>query len=94
MRDHLLGTVQPWMTDSIQVAVLGGGLPLWHLAGTGRAWVELAGDLVMHKLTAGQSLRVRPRSLGMCDPSIAIQLTQAHAAAPAPYSAVRESCSC
>src|SRR5260370_6771435 len=58
------------------------GLPLWHLAGTGRAWVELAGDFVMHKLTAGQSLRVRPPSLGMCDPSIAIQLTQAHGCRP------------
>ncbi|MGH3204627.1 MAG: AIM24 family protein [Streptosporangiaceae bacterium] len=52
------------------------GLGLWRIGGSGRAWVELAGDVVRRELTAGQSLRARPGHIGMFDSTIAIQVTQ------------------
>jgi uncharacterized protein (AIM24 family) len=55
------------------------GLGLWRIGGSGRAWVELAGDVVRRELTAGQSLRARPEHVGMFDGTIAIQVTQVHA---------------
>ena len=54
------------------------GLALCRIAGSGRAWVELAGDAVRRELTAGQSLRARPEHVGMFDGTIAIQVTQLH----------------
>ena len=36
------------------------GLALWRIGGSGRAWVELAGDVVRRELTPGESLRARP----------------------------------
>ena len=52
------------------------GLGLWRIAGSGRAWVELAGDVVRRELAAGQSLRAHPRHIGMFDSTVAIQVTQ------------------
>ena len=52
------------------------GLALWRIGGSGRAWVELAGDVVRRELTAGQSLRARPEHVGMFDSTVAIQVTQ------------------
>ncbi len=52
------------------------GLVLWRIGGSGRAWVELAGDVVRRELTAGQSLRARPEHVGMFDGTVAIQVTQ------------------
>lgn len=54
------------------------GLGLWRIGGSGRAWVELAGDVVRRELTAGQSLRARPEHVGMFGGTIAIQVTQLH----------------
>jgi len=54
----------------------GGRLALWRINGTGRAWVELPGDVVRQELTAGQSLRAHPRHIGMFDATIAIQVTR------------------
>jgi uncharacterized protein (AIM24 family) len=54
------------------------GLALWRLGGSGRAWVELAGDVVRRGLTAGQSLRAHPERVGMFDSTIAIQVTRVH----------------
>jgi uncharacterized protein (AIM24 family) len=54
----------------------GDRLALWRIGGTGRAWVELPGDVVRRELTAGQSLRAHPRHIGMFDATIAIQVTQ------------------
>jgi uncharacterized protein (AIM24 family) len=51
-------------------------LALWRIGGTGRAWVELAGDAVRRELTAGQSLRTHPGHIGMFDTTITIQVTQ------------------
>jgi uncharacterized protein (AIM24 family) len=52
------------------------GLGRWRIGGCGRAWVELAGDVVRRELTAGQSLRARPEHVGMFDGAVAIQVTQ------------------
>jgi uncharacterized protein (AIM24 family) len=52
------------------------GLALWRIGGTGRAWVELAGDVVQRGLTAGQSLRAHPEHIGMFDGTVAIQVTR------------------
>ena len=54
------------------------GLGLWRIGGCGRAWVELAGDVVRRELTAGQSLRARPEHIGMFDGTVAIQVTRVH----------------
>jgi uncharacterized protein (AIM24 family) len=54
----------------------GDRLALWRIGGTGRAWVELPGDVVRRELTAGQSLRAHPRHIGMFDATIAVQVTQ------------------
>lgn len=53
-----------------------GRLALWRIGGTGRAWVELPGDVVRRKLTARQSLRAHPGHIGMFDATIAVQVTQ------------------
>ena len=54
----------------------GDRLALWRIGGTGRAWVELPGDVVRQELTAGQSLRAHPRHIGMFDATIAVQVTR------------------
>lgn len=50
------------------------GLALWRTGGSGRVWVELAGDVVRRELTAGQSLRAHPKHVGMFDSTVAIQV--------------------
>lgn len=52
------------------------GLVLWRIGGSGRAWVELGGDVVRRELTPDQSLRAHPRHIGMFDSMVAIQVTQ------------------
>jgi uncharacterized protein (AIM24 family) len=52
------------------------GLALWRIGGSGRAWVELAGDVVRRELTAGRSLRAHPKHVGMFDGMVAIMVTQ------------------
>jgi uncharacterized protein (AIM24 family) len=65
-------------TPGVRVRVDPGehGLALWRITGSGRAWVELAGDVVRRELTAGQSLRAGPEHVGMFDSTVAIQVTQ------------------
>jgi uncharacterized protein (AIM24 family) len=57
----------PWAID-------GHGLALWRIGGSGRAWVELPGDVVSRELSAGRSLRVHPRHIGMLEGTVAIQV--------------------
>jgi uncharacterized protein (AIM24 family) len=54
----------------------GQGLALWRIGGSGRAWVELPGDVVRRELTAGQSLRAHPRHIGMFDATVAVQVAE------------------
>jgi uncharacterized protein (AIM24 family) len=54
----------------------GQSLALWRIGGSGRAWVQLPGDVVRRELTAGQSLRARPRHIGMLDATVAVQVAE------------------
>ena len=50
------------------------GFALQQVRGTGRAWVEFAGDIVRLDLAAGESLRAHPGHVGMFAASVAFQL--------------------
>ncbi len=65
-------------TPGVQVRAdpAGHGLVLWRIGGSGRAWVELGGDVVRRELTPDQSLRVHPGHIGMFDSMVAIQVTR------------------
>jgi uncharacterized protein (AIM24 family) len=54
----------------------GQGLTLWRIGGSGRAWVELSGDVIRRELTAGQSLRAHPRHIGMFNATVAVQVAE------------------
>jgi uncharacterized protein (AIM24 family) len=56
---------------------------LQRIGGSGRAWVELSGDVVRRELVAGSSLRTRPWHIGMCAASVAVQVTEARGMASA-----------
>lgn len=49
---------------------------LRRIGGNGRAWVELAGDVIRRDLAAGTSLRTHPWHIGMCQGSVAIQIAE------------------
>lgn len=53
-----------------------GGFWLYRVTGTGRAWIELAGETVRFELAAGESLRAHPGHVGMFAASVAFQLTR------------------
>jgi uncharacterized protein (AIM24 family) len=53
-----------------------GGFGLHRVGGTGRAWIELAGETVRFDLAAGESLRAHPGHVGMIAASVAFQLTR------------------
>jgi uncharacterized protein (AIM24 family) len=49
---------------------------LRRVAGCGRAWVELSGDVVRRDLSAGTSLRMHPWHIGICEASVAVQMAE------------------
>jgi uncharacterized protein (AIM24 family) len=49
---------------------------LRRIAGCGRAWVELSGDVVRRDLAAGASLRTHPWHIGMFETSVAVQMAE------------------
>ena len=52
----------------------GEGFLLQRIGGEGRAWIELAGEVIHYELASGQSLRVHPGHVGMFDASVAFQV--------------------
>jgi uncharacterized protein (AIM24 family) len=54
---------------------------LRRISGSGRAWVELSGDVVRRDLAAGTSLRTHPWHIGMSDASVAVQMAELQPAA-------------
>ncbi len=49
---------------------------LRRISGSGRAWVELSGDVVCRDLPAGTSLRTHPWHIGMFSASVAVQVAE------------------
>ena len=54
----------------------GEGFALRRLGGQGRAWAELAGQVIPHELAAGQSLRVHPGHVGLFQTSVSFQVVR------------------
>ena len=52
----------------------GEGLVLQRVGGQGRAWIELAGEVVTCNLAPGESLRVHPGHVGMFTASVSFQV--------------------
>jgi uncharacterized protein (TIGR00266 family) len=52
----------------------GEGFVLLRVAGQGRAWIELAGEVVTYNLAPGESLRVHPGHVGMFTASVSFQV--------------------
>lgn len=49
---------------------------LRRISGTGRAWVQLAGDVITRDLAAGTSLRTRPWHVGISDAVVTLQMAE------------------
>jgi uncharacterized protein (AIM24 family) len=54
----------------------GEGFVLQRIGGRGRAWIELAGDVVRYDLDPGESLRVHLGHVGMFEGSVAFQVVR------------------
>jgi uncharacterized protein (AIM24 family) len=75
----LAGTPGVLVTDGFRQPGAAGpcgdeGFVLRRIAGCGRAWVELAGDVVRRELAASMSLRAHPGNVGMVEGSVAVQV--------------------
>jgi uncharacterized protein (TIGR00266 family) len=78
-RGFLAGTpgirISAGFQQSFTAGIFGGeGFILQRIAGEGRAWVELSGEVVPYQLAAGQSLRVHPGHIGMFETSVSFQV--------------------
>jgi uncharacterized protein (AIM24 family) len=59
------------LQQSFRGGVFGGeGFILQHLGGTGRAWIELSGEVIAYDLVAGQVMRVHPGHVGLFQASV------------------------
>lgn len=54
----------------------GDGFILQKLAGPGRAWIELSGELTSYELPPGQTLMVHPGHIGMFQGTVQFQITR------------------
>jgi uncharacterized protein (AIM24 family) len=80
-RGFLAGTpqirVEPGFRQAFTTGMYAGdGFGLQRVSGQGRAWVELAGEVVTVELAAGESLRAHPGHVGMLAASVSFQLTR------------------
>jgi uncharacterized protein (AIM24 family) len=78
-RGFLAGTqgiqISAWFQQSFTAGIFAGeGFVLQRVAGQGRAWIELAGEVVSCDLAAGQSLRAHPGHVGMFTASVSFQV--------------------
>jgi uncharacterized protein (TIGR00266 family) len=61
--------------QSFTAGVFGGeGFILQRVAGQGRAWIELSGEVSCYELSSGESLRVHPGHIGMFEASVSFQV--------------------
>jgi uncharacterized protein (AIM24 family) len=80
-RGFLAGTPGIEVTTGFQQALRATGTAadefvLRRVAGCGRAWIELSGDVVRRDLSSGTSLRVHPWLIGICEATLAVQLAE------------------
>src|SRR6201988_1948051 len=62
--------------QSLGAGIFGGdGFLLQHVSGTGTAWIELSGELVVRDLQPGENLRVHPGHVGAFQSSVSFQIT-------------------
>ncbi len=62
--------------QSLGAGIFGGeGFLLQRVSGTGTAWLELSGELVMKELQAGENLRVHPGHVGAFEAGVSFQIT-------------------
>jgi uncharacterized protein (TIGR00266 family) len=62
--------------QSLGAGIFGGdGFLLQHLSGTGTAWLELSGELIVKDLQPGEMLRVHPGHVGAFQTSVQFQIT-------------------
>jgi uncharacterized protein (TIGR00266 family) len=63
--------------QSLGAGIFGGdGFLLQRLSGSGRAWIELDGEVVPYTLAPGETLRVHPGHVGMFDASVNFGITR------------------
>jgi uncharacterized protein (TIGR00266 family) len=63
--------------QSFRTGVFAGeGFVLHRIGGHGRAWAELAGEVIPYELAPGQSLRVHPGHVGMFEASVSFQVVR------------------
>jgi uncharacterized protein (TIGR00266 family) len=63
--------------QSLGAGIFGGdGFLLQRISGSGRAWIELDGEVVPYTLAAGETLRVHPGHVGMFDASVNFGITR------------------
>ena len=68
-------TVSAGFRQSFATGIYAGeGLVLRRVSGQGRAWAELAGEVVRYDLATGQSLRAHPGHVGMFAASVSFQV--------------------
>lgn len=54
------------LQQSFSSGIFGGeGFLLQHISGSGKAWIELSGEVITYDLVAGQSMRVHPGHVGL-----------------------------
>jgi len=59
------------LQQSFRGGIFGGeGFLLQKLGGTGRAWIELSGEIRAYDLVAGQTMRVHPAHVGLFQSSV------------------------
>ncbi len=63
-------------TQSLGAGIFGGnGFLMQRLAGSGRAWVELGGEVIARDLLPGEVVRVHPGHVGMFEESVNFTIT-------------------
>jgi len=71
-----LVTIGVGFQQSLGAGIFGGdGFLLQKVGGTGTAWLELSGELIVKDLAPGEVLRVHPGHVGAFQTSVAFQIT-------------------
>jgi len=65
------------LQQTFRGGIFGGeGFLLQRLAGSGKAWIELSGEVLAYDLVAGQTLRVHPGHVGMFESSVRFEVVR------------------